>query len=130
MTRSEPLRAGVIADMGMVAQEFDRLEMGIEKRGTRGEGVDEHGFSAAFEHPARLPQPGLEVAPVMGGEPGGDEISTDERIRCPSECPCKMASALPSGDIFADHSPPAKICEGWPLAGLIAQTSPPAARNT
>ena len=67
---------------------------------------------------------------ARAGEPGGDEISTDERIRCPSECPSKMASAFPLGEIFADHSPPAKIREGWPPAGLIAQTSPPPARNT
>ena len=36
--------------------------------------VDEHGPAAAFQGAARFPKPGLEVLPVMGGEPGGDKV--------------------------------------------------------
>ena len=58
----------------MVAQQFDRLEMGVEQRLAGRVGVDEHRPPAALEGAARLAQAALEVAPVMGGESGGDKV--------------------------------------------------------
>ena len=51
--------------MGHVAQQLDRLQMGIEERDAGREGVHEHRPAAARENAARLAQAGLEIAPVM-----------------------------------------------------------------
>src|SRR6185437_13927040 len=72
--RVQPLRARVIADMGMVAQEFDRLQMRVEQSLARRMDIDERRSPAAFQRAARLPQAGLEVAPVMGGEAARDKV--------------------------------------------------------
>ena len=60
--------------MGMVAQQFDRLQMGVEERLPRSIDIDERRSSAAFQCAARFPKPGVEVSPVMGGESAGDKI--------------------------------------------------------
>jgi hypothetical protein len=60
----------------------------------------------------------------LGAIPGGEEITTDPRIFTPSsECPCQMASDLPSGEIAAAPRP-WKIRFDLPPAGLISQTAP------
>src|ERR1700678_4387085 len=66
--RVQPLRAGVMANIGMVAQQFDRLQMRVEERLSRSIDVDEGGSPAAFQGAARFANPGVEVAPVMRGE--------------------------------------------------------------
>ena len=72
--RVQPLRAGVVADVGMVAQQFDRLQMRVEQRLARSIDVDERRPPAAFQRAARFPKPGVEVAPVMRGESAGDKV--------------------------------------------------------
>ena len=61
---------------GSVAQQFDRLQVGVEQRRAGRKSVDEHRAAAAFQNAARLPEPGLKVAPMMRGESGGHEIET------------------------------------------------------
>ena len=58
----------------MVAQQFDRLQMRVEQRLARSIDVDERRAAAAFQRAARLPQAGVEVAPVMRGEAAGDKV--------------------------------------------------------
>ena len=72
--RVQPLRARVVANMGMVAQQFDRLQMRVEQRLARSIDIDERRSPAAFQRAARFPKPGVEVAPVMGGESAGDKV--------------------------------------------------------
>ena len=60
--------------MGMVAQQFDRLQMRVEERLARSIDVDERRSPAAFQRAARFPKPGVEVAPVMRGESAGDKV--------------------------------------------------------
>ena len=60
--------------MGMVAQQLDRLQMGVEQRLARSIDVDERRPPAAFQGAARFPKSGVEVAPVMGGESAGDKV--------------------------------------------------------
>ena len=72
--RVQPLRAAVIADVGMVAQQFDRLQMRVEQRLARSVDVDERRPPAAFQRAARFPKSGVEVAPVMRGESAGDKV--------------------------------------------------------
>ena len=60
--------------MGMVAQQFDRLQMRVEERLAGSVNVDESRSPAAFQCAARFPQAGVEVAPMMRGEPAGDKV--------------------------------------------------------
>jgi hypothetical protein len=48
--------------------------MRVEERLAWSIDIDERRPAAAFERAARLPKPGVEVAPVMRGEPAGDKV--------------------------------------------------------
>jgi transcriptional regulator with XRE-family HTH domain len=72
--RVQPLCACVIANMGMVAQQFDRLQMRIEERLAGSINVDERRSPAALQRAPRFPKASVEVAPVMRGESAGDEV--------------------------------------------------------
>src|ERR1700729_4129524 len=72
--RLQPLCARVIANMRMVAQQLDRLQMRVEERLAWSIDIDERRATTAFERAARFPKPGVEVAPVMGGESAGDKV--------------------------------------------------------
>ncbi|HVT24692.1 MAG TPA: hypothetical protein VHD95_08700 [Rhizomicrobium sp.] len=62
--------------MAGVAQHFDRLQKRIEQRIGRRHRIHEHCGRAFFGHAPRLAQPGADIVPVMGAEPGDDKIET------------------------------------------------------
>src|SRR5215831_19634487 len=72
--RGDPFCGCVVPNMGRVAEQLDRLQVGVERGGLRRKGVDEHSLGAALEDPPRLAQTGLEIAPVMRRIPAAQEI--------------------------------------------------------
>jgi hypothetical protein len=63
--RRLPFRARIVAHVGAVAQQLDRLIVGVEQRHRRRDRVGEAGDPAGLEHARGLAQRRIEAAPVM-----------------------------------------------------------------
>ena len=69
-----PLVDAIVAHVAGIAQQLDRLQVGVQQRIRQGERVHEHRLAAAPSHPPRLAQAGLQITPVMCAHPADYEI--------------------------------------------------------
>ena len=113
--RVQPLRARVIAHMGMVAQQLDRLQMRVERAPGLARRRRRTPLVPAFQYAARFAKPGVEVAPVMGGESAGDEVErSSSNGRCSAGA--STVSMLPKPFSRAVRATAASISDDKSLA--------------
>ena len=74
--RSRPFGERIVACVRSVAQQFDRLEMGVEQRRAGRIGVHEDRRRARSHDAPRLAQAALEVAPMMRAKSASQEVET------------------------------------------------------
>jgi hypothetical protein len=60
--------------MARIAQQFDRLQVCVGQRVGGRHHIAEQCDRARLQHPARLAQAGVEIKPVMGGQPAYQQI--------------------------------------------------------